>query len=74
MKTKQFPKIEKGIPFPKNGDYNSWKEFVAALKIGNSFRVSKKMSGFMHQTFHANKFKMTTRTIDNKTIRVWRKK
>lgn len=65
--------IEKGIPLPNKNDPGYLAELIRGMEIGDSFSMPKGKQ--TANAFTAAKFagvRLTSRTMPDKTIRVWR--
>ena len=66
-------KIEKNIPIPEWGARGENIRFLEKMEIGDSFVIEKKTQ----RSAYANSakqigIKLTSRTLDNRTLRLWR--
>lgn len=64
--------IEKGIPLPKKSQAFTAASALDKMNVGDSFIAEREDQCNIHSMAKYRKMKVTTRTIDAETIRVWR--
>lgn len=73
-------KIEKNVPFPKRQSHNGkWKTIIQKMSKGDSFLIplkyKKKLETttvIIRQSAKALGYKIVSRKVENKRVRIWR--
>lgn len=67
-------KIDKGIPIPRSHIHqpNSFVNTLKAMKIGDSVQVSKRTHPNWIGAAHRHGMKVTSRTMSDTEVRIWR--
>lgn len=64
--------IEHGIPVTKRYKYGNVYETIRKMKVGDSFVYPKTLRNTAHCAARRLKIVITTRAVEDKTVRVWR--
>lgn len=68
-------KLEHGIPIPeRRARAGKWIDLLRSMKVGDSFTIPYAMRTFPSGVSQRIGVKVTTRKLDEKTMRVWRVK
>jgi hypothetical protein len=73
MSETQLPKIEKGIPVPREiGSYGSAKALLDAMEVGDSVLLPSKHANSIRTTAWQRGIKLCTRKVSATETRIWR--
>lgn len=75
MKTNgRIIKIEKGIPIPRSHiqQRNAYVNTLSAMKIGDSVKAPKRTAPNWVNAAHRHGMKITSRTLSDTEVRIWR--
>ncbi|HYF36599.1 MAG TPA: hypothetical protein VD994_14990 [Prosthecobacter sp.] len=69
-----IPKIERNIPLTaaRRSRGSQWRDLVASMKVGDSFVTRRTNLAYVYNLAKKMGVRLTTRTIDRKSVRVWR--